>query len=301
MKTYLMQNENYPLDGSLFEVLKSLSINFHVLALPADHNALSSIFTDLEGGVVLLPGTWKDLFSVKTVQEISSLASPFEVVIVDGEPEVANLIVAFNEGLSAYLQTPVTEEKLRQILSRTKSRFDNKSTQFLKEQQTFDSNAGSTPTNHSRSMAVRNQYLGKAFLDIMKRTGPLFDGQFAVLLVTSSSAQQNQLDSLLKTMGISAVKTSSIEEAVQSSETREFDLVISDGILPDGNATALADQLRKTSKRMPHIIVWSSSPENAGALLGPETHIDEVILKPDPDMGIESILPSIISVIYRMH
>ncbi len=50
---------------------------------------------------------------------------------------------------------------------------------------------------------------------------------------------------------------------------------------------------------MPHIIVWSSSPDKAADLLEPDNHIDELLLKPGPEAGTESILPSIISVIYR--
>ena len=126
MKIYLMQNDKDPLDKSLFDVLGSMSIEFQALTLPDKHNDVPPLLNDLQGGVVFLPGIWKDLFCVKTVQEISHVQTPFETVIVDGTPEVSNLIVAFNEGLSAYLETPVTEERLQQIISRTKSCFDKK-------------------------------------------------------------------------------------------------------------------------------------------------------------------------------
>lgn len=156
------------------------------------------------------------------------------------------------------------------------------------------------PFNQSRAAVVRNHYLGKAFIDIMKNTGPLFDSEVEVLLVSSSPVQQKQLEMLLKTIRISTFKTGNIEEAIEVTGRKEFPVVISDGILPDGDATSLADRLRKISKSMPHIIVWSSSPEKAAIFLEPENRIDEVLLKPDPETGIESILPSIIAVIYRI-
>lgn len=299
MKTYLMQNNDDLLDVSLINVLVSMSIEFKELTLPVNHNDVTPFFTDLEGGLVFFPGIWQDLFCVKTLQEISHISTPFETVIVDAAPEISNLIVAFNEGLSAYLETPVTEEKLQQIISRARSRFDKKVSQLVTSQRLSDLESQSIPLNRSKAMVIRNQYLGKAFIDVANKTGPLFDSKGEVLLVSSSSVQQKQLAVLLKTMGMSIAKTGSIEETIQIADSKEFTVVICDSILPDGDAIILADRLRKISKRMPHIIVWSSSPEKAAIFLKPESHIDEVLLKPDPETGIESILPSIIAVIYR--
>ena len=56
MKIYLMQNDNNPLDKSLFDGLNSMSIEFQVLTLPVKHNDVPPLLTDLEGGMVLFPG-----------------------------------------------------------------------------------------------------------------------------------------------------------------------------------------------------------------------------------------------------
>jgi len=299
MKTYLMQNDDFPLDVSLFDTLDAMSIEYQTLALPADHHDLGTLFNGLEGGLVFLPAVWKDLFSVKIVQEASLLPVPFETIITDVAPDVSNLIVAFNEGLSAYLETPVNQEQLQLIILRTRSRFEKKISQISTARRLFDMASPAASFDRSRAMLIRNRYLGKAFVDIANKTGPLFESKLEILLVSSSSAQQKQLSLLLKTLGIETTKTGDINEAVKTAQGKEFAVVISDSILPDGDAAKLADRLRKTSKSMPHIIVWSSSPEKAATLLKPESHIDEVIVKPAPEAGIESILPSIIAVIYR--
>jgi len=299
MKTYLMQNDDHPLDVSVINALSSMSIGFEVLTLPTNHNDVAPVLNDLEGGMVFLPGIWEDLFCVKIIREIFLMPTPFEMVIADATPEISNLIVAFNEGLSAYLETPVTEEKLQLTISRIRSCFEDRISRLSTAQRLSDLASQSIPLNQSQAMSIRNQYLGKAFIDIVNKTGPLFESEMDVLLVSSSSVQQKQLETLLKTIGISATKTGSIEEAIQVAVTNEFTIVISDGILPDGDAVILADRLRKISKSMPHIIVWSSSPEKASTFLKPENHIDEVLSKPGPETGIESILPSIIAVIYR--
>ena len=118
MKTYLMQNDDHPLDVSVINALSSMSIGFEVLTLPTNHNDVAPLLNDLEGGMVFLPGIWEDLFCVKIIREIFLMPTPFEMVIADATPEISNLIVAFNEGLSAYLETPVTEEKLQLTISR---------------------------------------------------------------------------------------------------------------------------------------------------------------------------------------
>ena len=300
MKTYLMQNDDFPLAVSLFDTLDAMAIEYQILALPADHHDLGTLFNGLEGGLVFLPAIWKDLFSVKLVQEISLLPVPFEPIITDVTPDVSNLIVAFNEGLSAYLQTPVDQEQLQLIILRAKSRFEKKISQISTARRYFDMNSPAASINLSGAMLIRNRYLGKAFVDLANKTGPLFESKVEILLVSSSPVQQKQLSLLLKTLGIETTKTGDINEAVKTVQGKEFKVVISDSILPDGDAIQLADRLSKTSKSMPHIIVWSSSPEKAATLLKPESHIDEVIVKPALEAGLESILPSIIAIIYRV-
>ncbi len=299
MKTYLLQIDDNVLDESLFNVLNSMSIEFETLTLSSNHQEINPLFNKLEGGIVFLPAMWKDLFCVKVVQEISLIPTSFETIIVDTVPEVSNLIVAFNEGLSAYLETPVTEEKFQLTISRVRSRFEDKISQLSTTRRLSSLSAQSISLNTSQAVIARNQYLGRAFIDMVKQTGPLFENKIEVLLTSSSSVQQKQMESVLNAIGISTIKTGSIEEAIQIAEKNEFPVVISDNFLPDGDAIKLANRIRKISKQMPHIIVWSSSPDKAATLLKPESHIDEVLLKPGPEVGIETILPSIIAVIYR--
>ncbi len=80
--------------------------------------------------MVMFPAVWEDLFCVKIIREISPMPTLFKMVMVDEKPDIPNLIVAFNEGLSAYLETPVTEEKLQLIISLLRSRFEDKIAQL---------------------------------------------------------------------------------------------------------------------------------------------------------------------------
>ncbi len=299
MKIYLLQNDDHPLDEGLTAALESLSMEFKTLTLPTDHGDITHVMSDVQGGVVMLPGIWTDLFCVKVIEETALLSTPFETVIVAPEPDLSSLVVAFNEGLSGYLKLPVTEERLRQVISRARARFEKRVLQIEAERRFSDLAAQSIPFNRSKAMTVRNQYLGRALIDFAKRRGPVFEGTIEVLLVSSSPVQQKQLEELLKASGLSTTTSGNIEEAIQGLDEKDYRVVIADGILPDGDATVLAGRVRKIAKKMPYMIVWSSSPEKAETLLRPENHIDEVLLKPGPDIGIESVLPSLIAAIYQ--
>lgn len=299
MKIYLLQNDNHPLEKGLTAALESLSMEFKILTLPTDHGDIAHVMSDLQGGVVMLPGIWTDLFCVKVIEETALLSTPFETVIVASAPDLSNLVVAFNEGLSGYLELPVTEERLRQVISRARARFEKRLLQIEAERRFSDLAAQSIPFNRSKAMTVRNQYLGRAFIDFAKRRGPVFEGTIEVLLVSSSPVQQKQLGELLKASGLSTTTSGSIEEAIQGLDEKDYRVVIADGVLPDGDVTVLAGRVRKIAKKMPYMIAWSSSPEKAETLLRPENHIDEVLLKPGPEIGIESVLPSLIAAIYQ--
>ncbi len=43
MKTYLMQNDDYPLDVSLFDTLDAMSIETRALTLSADNHDMSAL------------------------------------------------------------------------------------------------------------------------------------------------------------------------------------------------------------------------------------------------------------------
>ena len=57
MKTYLIHNDDNVLDVSLFNALNSMSIKFEVLTLPADHNEVTHLLRDFDGGIIFLQPT----------------------------------------------------------------------------------------------------------------------------------------------------------------------------------------------------------------------------------------------------
>ncbi len=300
MNIYLLDNAENPLDKTLEAALEAAEVSFDRLALPTSHGAVRELVKAREGGTVLLPALWQDLLCVKIVNEIEALDMPFVTVVVGPLPSTENLVSAFNSGLTAVLETPVESTRLDQILKRVQERFNGKVKQarlihILQEREAMATNAMLAP-----QMVVRDQYLGHAFKQIIRGKGALCDGTVRVLLVSSSSSQERKLDELLSAIGMTVARASSIEEAEKCVKEAVCSVIVSDSILRDGDAPKLALMLRNTlSADIPRLIVWSSSPEKAPALLSPENHIDAVVIKPGPKAGVESILPTILTEVMR--
>ncbi len=299
MKIYLLQNSRHPVDESVIHVLGSMSVKFDHINLPEDHEDIIGLFRELEAGMVILPSVWEDLFCVKILQEIILLKTPFEIVIAGQVPEMTDLAAAFNEGLAAFVETPVAEAKFRQTLSRVTTTLYKKLRQVELEEKLSNISDLSIPHERSRAMSDKNHLLGKVLIDLANRNNPFSEQSIEVLLVSASPVQQNQLENTLKSIGVLSIKSSGFEDASEKIKTKEFPIVISDAVLPDGDVTSLTTRLRKICKKMPYIIAWSSSPDKAADLLKPENNIDEVMIKPGPETGTESVLPSIATVLYR--
>ncbi len=299
MDIYLLQNKDSLLDASLSKALESMSFIFTYVDLPKNHENLIPCFGQTRGGLVFLPPLWTDLTNVKIIQELGLSKLPFVTIIAGPMPKMQDLIVAYNEGLTAFLEIPVENTTLRLMLGRATSCFERLCEQIDIKENFINLSALSIPHNRSKAMMLRNLWLGKAFVDMANRKGPFVDGSIEVLLVSSSSVQQNMLEKALKSIGVSVIKVGTLNDAIQKADNKAFQVVISDNVLPDGDAVMLTSHLQKTSSKMPYMIVWSSSPAKAVDLLKPENHIDEVIEKPAPESGIEAILPSIISVVYQ--
>lgn len=300
MNIYLLDNDSHSLDGGLETALEQMGPTVEHVLLPSSHEDISSLMESKGGGVVFLPPIWVDLLCVKAVQEIQRLSKPFETIIYGPEPNPSDLIVAFNEGLSAYLKSPLDHEALKCILSRTTAHYNEKLEQERKAKLLEHCPTQTFPVTSHQERLVRDRLLAKALIDCRHRQGPMFEDAIRVLLVSSSSAQQKRLESYLKMADIKVKGVGSMEEAAQTAQTARYDAVVSDSVLPDGDAATLVNRIRHSvTSEIPRFIVWTASPEKATELLDPENHVDDVVLKPGRDAGMDSILLSIIMGVYH--
>ncbi len=299
MNYYILKNLNHPPDESLLDALTELSINYELIEIPGNHTEIQQTLSQQNNGIIILPEIIVDLYSVKIIQEILELNTSFEVIMTGSSKNLPMIITAFNAGLNSYIEMPYHVENLKHIFKRAARSLNNKLSQkqainFYSEIQ-FSNNK-----EEIRASTINNQILGQAFIDFAKKTGPIATNKVTTILLSSSPAQQNQLAKILKAIGLNVIQTENIEETLKTSQNSDSLLIISDSILPDGDIYLLTKNLQKQCQEMPKIIVWSSSPEKAKELMQPENRIDLVLNKPSPQVGVESILPAIISVIYQL-
>ena len=299
MKLFLLENNNNSICETVIQSLNKLNIPFEKLKLPEKHTDLIDIFKEKQGGVVFIPSIWDDLFSVKIIQELLFLNKPYEFVMVGDIPTPKDLVVAFNEGLTCFLETPSDEIKLDLIINRAKRKLNEKNEIFQLRDELDKLNEKSIPFERSRAMIERNSLLGKGFIEIYNKTGIFSEDNTNVLVVSPSTVQTKKISDIIKKIGINVTGADSIETAIKEVLSKKFAVIISDSVLHDGNVLDLSNGIKKITTKMPHIIVWSSSPEKATKFLKPENNIDEFIKKPSPNENCEYILTSVIENIYK--
>lgn len=299
MKAYLLSDKKSKFDKDIEGTLKMLEFELEVVDLPEDHEEVYEYFQDKEGGLIFIQAVWQDLYCVKVVQEIVRLRGSFEAIIVGAKPKIPDLTVAFNNGLTAYLTTPLDTQELKQVIARASAKLKEKSDKDLLAIRLAQYESSGKVQSIFNQTSERDLLLAKAFVDFFKQRGPIVSGETHILLVGSSGAQKKKLESFLKQLNIHIDSTVDIKSGVDLALKGKFQLIISDNVLPDGSAIEMISELRaKVKGELPRFIVWSSSPEKYAELVNPETHIDDVITKPGPGVGIETVLPAIIAAIY---
>jgi len=288
-------------DGGLPRLLDEFEMRVEELNIADRHDAVIPLLKEREPGLAFLPPLWEDLFCVKVINDIMTIPTPFETLIVGNQPIVPNLVAAYNAGLSAFIETPIHNDLFRQTVHRARTRLARKIADMQNLKRLTEYEAGNSSCVFSPQLAERDQYLAHAFMDLINRSGPLLAGNIRILLVSSSTAQQQRFGAFLKTIGITAVPAHAMSDAITLLKNEDhFPIVISDYLLPDGDAITLVNEMRKfLTSAMPRFLVVTASPDKAAELLKPDTHIDDVIIKPGPGARIESILPAIIASIYQ--
>ncbi len=302
MNAYFITSGKYRPDLSLMTPLEAHEIPVEEVEMAQDAEAVIALFKDRDPGFVFIPPVWDDLFCVKVIDNLETLRTPFETVIADRQPVISNLVAAYNAGLSAFVELPVNNDVYQQTLIRCRARLEKKMAMLVAGNRLRAYERDAVPNAFSPQILERDQLLSQAFMDLIQRKGPLLGNDVRLLLVFSSEAQQQRFGTFLRSIGLQIATAHDMREALRAVESAgPFAIVISDNILPDGDAAALVNLMRKNMKdKMPRFIVMTGSPDKASDLLRPESHIDDVIIKPGPGHGIEMILPAVISGVYQI-
>ncbi len=300
MHTYILEDARHTLVRDLARLDLQAGGPTTSLALPARHDDLPALFLDREDGIVWLPALWEDLQGVKLVREFQRVPGLFEAILCGPAPDPAQLAAAFNEGLGGYLELPPHAATAAQLLARARQRLETRQEVRRALKRLAELEVHPRAAASAMDAGIRDRLLGRACMDLLQRKGPLLTDKIAVLLVSSSKAQCKMLAEFLKSAGFRVKVTGGLEEAAQELMGAPYQAVVSDNVLPDGTAAALAQRMRQVIKaNIPRFIVWTASPEKIAELANPQHHIDDVVLKPGPDAGREEILLAIILGLYQ--
>lgn len=299
MNVYILDNSDRPIDPELRTIVADLDAEIVAGKLPERHEEILEEVPDAaEGAVVFLPSDWTDLNCVKATQELVRNDWPVEVILVGSPPDPARLAAAFNEGVSAFLETPLEPERVRRHLNRAMNRCEKKKRQRAEAKKVEELLDDDDEGNDKRRL-IRDAAIGRAFLDVVNQRGPLLEGAPGVLVVSSSSAQLKALTACLSQANIKIESVGTADEALRKLKENAYAVVISDQVLADGTAADLSRKMRKQCDEIPALIVWTSSSDKIRELRGPENFIDSVVLKPGPDAGVETILLEVVANLYR--
>ncbi len=302
MNAYFIISGTFRPDPSVTATLRTNDISIEEVEIQQDAEAVISLFKDRDPELIFISPVWEDLLCVKIINNIEMMRTPFETLITDRQPLIPNLVAAYNAGLSAFVELPLHDDLFQQALLRCRARLEKKMAILVAANRLRAYEHGTVPNIFSPQILERDHLLSKAFMDLIQQKGPLVANSVRLLLVLSSEAQQQRFGAFLRSIGLQTVAANNMQEALRAIESSgPFAIVISDNILPDGDAFGLVNTLRKNLKdKMPRFMVITGSPDKASELLRPESHIDDVVLKPGPGHDIEMILPTIISGIYQI-
>lgn len=299
MRLYLMESQDASSDSAFKGILEAQNLPLSILPFPHNgHESVRSSLAAQESGIVFIPAQWQDLLCVKIIQEIIALPVLFETVIFGPAPNPSNLALAFNERAGAFLETPATSRSIKLTINRLLAGLADRAAAAHHLADLERRAAACAPT--AQAMALRDQLLTRALLDLRAQRGPLIDGSARVLLVITSQVQEKRLATFLRNSGLEVERAVGIAGALAMVQSRNYAAVIADGMLQDGSAMDLFTRLRKTIKTgIPRFIVWTSSPERVVDFYRPESYIDDVIFKPSTDSGMESILLAVVAGLYQ--
>jgi DNA-binding response OmpR family regulator len=106
----------------------------------------------------------------------------------------------------------------------------------------------------------------------------------SILIVEDELLMRRMISELLQKEGFVVTTAGSVAEAIGEVQRREFDLVLLDIVLPDGDGLAACKRIRERH-RMP-IVILSTKRQLEDRVLGLETGADDYIVKPfeGPDL-----------------
>jgi PleD family two-component response regulator len=258
---------------------------------PQEHEALKSLLPSTPA-VLFVPAIEEDCRGVKLAQDALNKKLPRVIVLyATSMPSREFLCLAFKEGVDDIISLDADTETLNSKLKRV---------DHILQARLDSVDAGGQGQQKIKSLHLRCEQLEcknakweERLLALSSTATRMATGQLklaesapSVLIVASSNSQASSAAELCRRLGFNTHLAHTGKDALGQISKNPPRIILTDGTLPDMNATAFAPAARKALGDKPVVIIaWSSSPEAEDTLLAPDAGIDDFVLKSTTSEG----------------
>jgi CheY-like chemotaxis protein len=252
---------------------------------PADHETLKTLLPSTPA-VLFAPAAEQDCWGVKLAQDALDRNLPRVIVLYASTmPSREFLCLAFKEGVDDIINLDADSETIDAKLKRAGR---------LLQARLDLVDAGLQGTQKVKSLQLRCRQLEQEnakwkerLLALSSTATRMATGQLrltdtvpSVLVVATSSSQASSAANVCSALGFDTHVVHTGKDGLEQAAKSPPHVIITDGTLPDMNATEFAPAVRRALGRKPVVIVaWSSTPEAEDALLASDSGIDDFVPK----------------------
>ncbi|MBN1807077.1 MAG: response regulator [Sedimentisphaerales bacterium] len=258
---------------------------------PQEHEALRKLLPSTPA-LLFMPAVEEDCWGVKLAQDAFVEKLPRVIILyASSMPSREFLCLAFREGVDDVITLDSDEETLNSKIKRANNVLQTRLELAGfggSEQQKIKSLQLQCEKLERKTAKWEERLLALASTATRMATGQLSLAENApsVLIVATSNSQASSVAELCRHLGFDSHVTHTGKEALELIAKEKPNVILTDGTLPDMNATAFAPAARKALGKEPVVIIaWSSSPEVEDTLLAPDSGIDDFVLKSTSSEG----------------
>ncbi|MDR1608233.1 MAG: response regulator [Deltaproteobacteria bacterium] len=258
----------------------------------AEVDSLVDFLLKKKPNLVVMDYQAEDEASVKVLQFFADRRTAIDFIFVDSY-ETANrekIMLAFNEGVGAFLTSDISELGFINAVSRVLNGSYRAKSAFINEDDYKVSLNREDQTRDNIRLTSAQKVVG-----YLLRT-PLNAQQRKILVLSDSAYQRETLKKYLEDYNFVVTTATNFDEAVALALAEKPRIVISDYTLAESNRDGLdlCKALKFTHKLTPcFFVVCTANMDKFHVIMSPGNGVDECLLKPSPDTSLDAFITGV--------
>lgn len=257
---------------------------------PADYGsetlaAIEEAVKSSRPALILMDYVPEDAFSVKLMQKVRDSSRFIKFIFfLNNETEIKHLIMAMNEGASAFLDSPLSKSLLKNYIKRALTR-RNMEIEHEEELERCrkvkdEGKTDSIEQTDEIFRLKRNLELGSRLISHLLSSSSITPKP-EVLLVSDSSYQMEMFKSSLEDHNFSVNTEKDGESALERIKKEKPGIIVSDLEMPGLNGIELCRAVKNDESLIPnYFIICTANQEKIDEVMKPENKVDDCLLKP---------------------